>query len=34
VPVVKVRLNKQGALRGSRDVGIVIERRREDYPAS
>jgi dihydroneopterin aldolase len=31
VPVVKVRLNKQGALRGSRDVGIVIERRREDY---
>jgi hypothetical protein len=26
-----VRLNKQGALRGSRDVGIVIERRREDY---
>jgi dihydroneopterin aldolase len=33
VPAVKVRLNKQGALRGSRDVGIVIERRREDYPA-
>jgi dihydroneopterin aldolase len=32
VPAVKVRLNKQGALRGSRDVGIVIERRREDYP--
>jgi 7,8-dihydroneopterin aldolase/epimerase/oxygenase len=31
---VKVRLNKQGALRGSRDVGIVIERRRADYPAS
>lgn len=31
VPEVKVRLNKQGALRGSRDVGIVIERRREDY---
>ncbi len=31
---VKVRLNKQGALRGSRDVGIVIERRREDYPAA
>jgi dihydroneopterin aldolase len=31
VPCVKVRLNKQGALRGSRDVGIVIERRREDY---
>jgi dihydroneopterin aldolase len=34
VPSVRVRLNKQGALRGSRDVGIVIERRREDYPAS
>jgi dihydroneopterin aldolase len=33
VPAVKVRLNKQGALRGSRDVGIVIERRRADYPA-
>lgn len=32
VPSVRVRLNKQGALRGSRDVGIVIERRREDYP--
>ena len=31
VPSVRVRLNKQGALRGSRDVGIVIERRRKDY---
>lgn len=30
---VKVRLNKQGALRGARDVGIEIERRREDYLA-
>ena len=30
---VRVRLNKQGALRGSRDVGIQIERRREDFPA-
>jgi dihydroneopterin aldolase len=29
---VRVRLNKQGALRGSRDVGILIERRREDFP--
>jgi dihydroneopterin aldolase len=28
---VKVRLNKQGAIRGARDVGIEIERRREDY---
>ncbi len=31
---VKVRLNKQGALRGSRDVGILIERRAEDYAAA
>jgi dihydroneopterin aldolase len=30
-PWVKVRLNKQGALRGSKDVGIVIERTAEDY---
>lgn len=29
---VKVRLNKQGALRGSRDVGIIIERTPADYP--
>ena len=26
VPWVKVRLNKQGAVRGARDVGIIIER--------
>jgi dihydroneopterin aldolase len=31
VPWVRVRLNKQGAIRGSRDVGILIERRAEDY---
>ena len=31
VPWVRVRLNKQGAIRASRDVGILIERRREDY---
>lgn len=31
VPWVKVRLNKQGAIRGARDVGILIERRAEDY---
>jgi dihydroneopterin aldolase len=31
VPWVKVKLNKQGAIRGSRDVGILIERRAEDY---
>lgn len=28
---VKVRLNKRGAIRGARDVGIEIERRMEDY---
>lgn len=31
---VKVRLNKRGAIRGARDVGIEIERRAEDYPQS
>jgi 7,8-dihydroneopterin aldolase/epimerase/oxygenase len=31
---VKVRVNKQGAIRGARDVGIEIERYAEDYPAS
>ena len=31
VPWVRVRLNKQGAIRGSRDVGILIERRSRDY---
>jgi dihydroneopterin aldolase len=30
---VRVRLNKQGAIRGSRDVGIIIERGPADYPA-
>ncbi|MDY0067920.1 MAG: dihydroneopterin aldolase [Steroidobacteraceae bacterium] len=28
---VKVRLNKRGAIRGARDVGVEIERRRADY---
>jgi 7,8-dihydroneopterin aldolase/epimerase/oxygenase len=28
---VKVRLNKRGAIRGARDVGIEIERRAADY---
>lgn len=32
VPWVRVRLNKQGALRGSRDVGICIERSTADFP--
>ena len=31
VPWVRVRLNKQGAIRGSRDVGILIERTAQDY---
>ncbi|HKQ83444.1 MAG TPA: dihydroneopterin aldolase [Steroidobacteraceae bacterium] len=31
---VRVRLNKQGAIRGARDVGIEIERRAEDYASS
>lgn len=31
VPWVRVRLNKQGAIRGSRDVGILIERCSRDY---
>lgn len=30
VPWVKVKLNKKGALRGSRDVGIIIERGSRD----
>jgi dihydroneopterin aldolase len=30
---VKVRVNKRGAIRGARDVGIEIERRAEDYAA-
>jgi dihydroneopterin aldolase len=28
---VKVKLNKQGALRGARDVGVIIERTSADY---
>ncbi len=31
---VRVRLNKQGAIRGARDVGIEIERRAEDYASA
>ncbi|HEX7113926.1 MAG TPA: dihydroneopterin aldolase [Steroidobacter sp.] len=34
VPWVRVRLNKQGAIRGARDVGIEIERRAGDYAES
>jgi 7,8-dihydroneopterin aldolase/epimerase/oxygenase len=29
---VKVSVSKPGAIRGSRDVGVLIERTREDYP--
>jgi dihydroneopterin aldolase len=29
---VKVKLNKQGALRGATDVGIIIERTAADFP--
>lgn len=32
LPWIKLQLNKPGAIRGSRDVGVAIERRRE--PAS
>jgi dihydroneopterin aldolase len=31
---VKVRLNKRGAIRGARDVGIEIERSSSDYPSA
>ena len=30
---VKVTLHKPGAVRGSKDVGIIIERETADYPA-
>jgi dihydroneopterin aldolase len=33
VPWVKVRLSKPGAIRGSREVGILIERTRENDDA-
>jgi dihydroneopterin aldolase len=29
---IKITVHKPGAIRSSRDVGIVIERRRENYP--
>jgi dihydroneopterin aldolase len=31
---LKITLHKPGAIRNSSDVGIVIERRREQYPAA
>lgn len=30
VPWIRVRLNKQGAVRGARDVGVIIERGNKD----
>ena len=30
VPWVRVRINKQGAVRGARDVGVIIERGNKD----
>lgn len=30
VPWIKVRINKPGAIRGARDVGVVIERTRDE----
>ena len=30
VPWVRVRINKQGAVRGARDVGVIIERGNRD----
>jgi len=31
VPWVKVTLHKPGAIRGARDVGVIIERSEDDY---
>jgi dihydroneopterin aldolase len=31
---IRISVNKPGAIRGSRDVGVVIERRRSDLAAS
>ena len=31
VPYIKLTVNKQGAVRGSRDVGVIIERTPDDY---
>ena len=30
VPWVRIRINKQGAVRGARDVGVIIERGEKD----
>jgi len=31
---IRISVNKPGAIRGSRDVGVVVERTRADLPAS
>jgi dihydroneopterin aldolase len=31
---IRISVNKPGAIRGSRDVGVAIERRRSDLAAS
>jgi dihydroneopterin aldolase len=31
IPWITVRVNKPGAIRGSRDVGVIIRRERADY---
>lgn len=31
---VRVRINKTGAVRGARDVGVIIERGRRPFPAA
>ena len=33
LPWVRISVNKPGAIRGSRDVGVTIERARADLPA-
>ena len=32
VPWVRVRVNKPGAIRGARDVGVIIERGERPHP--
>lgn len=34
IPWIRISINKPGAIRGSRDVGVAIERSRADLPQS
>jgi len=34
LPWIRISVNKPGAIRGSRDVGVVVERTRADLPTS